>query len=447
MAHHRHKREPNARRLVALTGSRAARIAAGAALATTLPAVALGVARRRPCRPARAGGRTRSARSSSTPPATTRSRSPGPSTARRPAASSRASRPRRPRSAPSSTPTSRSGRPPTSTSGRARPRRPARSGSCQRASTSWSPAASTDGRAEVVVDGQSRWVTAELPRRPEARSRLRRGRGVTAAAGLSMAPVPRRLGGVPPDLGRRLRLPLGVPRLPADHVVRRLGRPRRARHRQGARHHDQRRRPRQRDRGVPPAARLRAAPLRHPVAPAHLDPGPGLRGLAAVRRPRVSRRPTTWTTCTCRSTDRRPARGPVAWPRLAPMPEYDDAARERWVTEPPEAGPRARAHAVRARPGAGRARRGEPPAGRQDPGGRAAERRLRPQPAHPQPRGRPDRARPGPGARLRARHRRDGRARPRPRPPAVRAQRRAGPGRAQPTTSAASRATPRRCAC
>src|SRR6476646_550540 len=43
VAHHRHKREPNARRLVALTGSRAARIAAGAALATTLPAVALGV--------------------------------------------------------------------------------------------------------------------------------------------------------------------------------------------------------------------------------------------------------------------------------------------------------------------------------------------------------------------------------------------------------------------
>ena len=43
MAHHRHKREPNARRLVALTGSRAALIAAGAALATTLPAVALGV--------------------------------------------------------------------------------------------------------------------------------------------------------------------------------------------------------------------------------------------------------------------------------------------------------------------------------------------------------------------------------------------------------------------
>ena len=31
-----------------------------------------------------------------------------------------------------------------------------------------------------------------------------------------------------PHLGRRLRLPLGVPRLPADHVVRRVGQPRRA---------------------------------------------------------------------------------------------------------------------------------------------------------------------------------------------------------------------------
>ena len=97
-----------------------------------------------------------------------------------------------------------------------------------------------------------------------------------------------------------------------------------------------------------------------------------------------------------------------------------------------QAGPRARAHAVRARPRAGRARRGEPAARRQDPGGRAAERRLRAQPAHPQPRGGADRARPRPGARLRARHRRDRRPRPRPRPPALRAQRRAGAGRAEP---------------
>jgi hypothetical protein len=43
VATHRHKREPNARRLAAFTGSRAARYAVGAAIATTLPAVALGV--------------------------------------------------------------------------------------------------------------------------------------------------------------------------------------------------------------------------------------------------------------------------------------------------------------------------------------------------------------------------------------------------------------------
>jgi len=43
VAHHRHKRETNARRLAALTGSRAAKVAAGAAAAVTLPAVAMGV--------------------------------------------------------------------------------------------------------------------------------------------------------------------------------------------------------------------------------------------------------------------------------------------------------------------------------------------------------------------------------------------------------------------
>jgi hypothetical protein len=43
VAHHRHKRETNARRFVSLTGSRTAKIAIGAAAAATLPAVALGV--------------------------------------------------------------------------------------------------------------------------------------------------------------------------------------------------------------------------------------------------------------------------------------------------------------------------------------------------------------------------------------------------------------------
>jgi hypothetical protein len=43
VAHHRHKRETNARRLIRLTGNRAAKYAAGAAAAATLPAVGVGV--------------------------------------------------------------------------------------------------------------------------------------------------------------------------------------------------------------------------------------------------------------------------------------------------------------------------------------------------------------------------------------------------------------------
>jgi hypothetical protein len=43
VATHRHKREPHARRLAALTGRRAIRIAAGAAAAATVPVVGLGV--------------------------------------------------------------------------------------------------------------------------------------------------------------------------------------------------------------------------------------------------------------------------------------------------------------------------------------------------------------------------------------------------------------------
>src|SRR5215203_4756158 len=43
VAHHRHKRETNARRLIRQTGNRAAKYAAGAAAAATLPAVGVGV--------------------------------------------------------------------------------------------------------------------------------------------------------------------------------------------------------------------------------------------------------------------------------------------------------------------------------------------------------------------------------------------------------------------
>ena len=48
MAQHRHKRETNARRLNPFTGARAAKVAVGAAVAATIPAVALGVVQANP---------------------------------------------------------------------------------------------------------------------------------------------------------------------------------------------------------------------------------------------------------------------------------------------------------------------------------------------------------------------------------------------------------------
>ena len=88
---------------------------------------------------------------------------------------------------------------------------------------------------------------------------------------------------------------------------------------------------------------------------------------------------------------------------------YDDADRERLIrsrrngsTSP--GGPRSSAT------GRGSCMPPRPTARRQDPGGRARDRRLRAQPADPQSRGRPGGARPGARPRLPARHRRDGRA-------------------------------------
>ena len=189
MAHHRHKREPNARRFVAHTGSRAVRFAAGAALATTLPAVALGVLAADPsAHPSLVAQQT-------------------PAIILDPARYDRA-------------PVSRS-------FDRAAARnfqegvaaqeataRAVKHAHVQRWTTVdlnlWSSASQaarqlgllpsgkhvlvtgrvTDGRAELVVDGQSRWVTAGYlaDQKPDPASAA--GGGVTAAAGLSMAPCP-----------------------------------------------------------------------------------------------------------------------------------------------------------------------------------------------------------------------------------------------------------------
>ncbi len=191
MAHHRHKREPNARRLVAVTGSRAARIAAGAALATTIPAVALGVIAADPSAHA-------SLTAQQAPPAvildpsrydtTPVSRSFNRSAAR----------------------TFQEG-----VAAQEATVRAVKRAHVQKWTTAdlnlWSSASQaarqvgllssakhvlvtgrvTDGRAELVVDGQSRWVTAAYldDQKPDPATGSSGG-GVTAAAGLSMAPCP-----------------------------------------------------------------------------------------------------------------------------------------------------------------------------------------------------------------------------------------------------------------
>ena len=129
--------------------------------------------------------------------------------------------------------------------------------------------------------------------------------------------------------------------------------------------------------------------------------------------------------------------------------DYDADTRARRVVEPPKrAAARAgAARGVRARPRPGAALLRVPPAGRQDPGGRARRGRLPAHPADPLARGRPDRPRDRCRARLRSRHRRHRRAGARHRPPAVRAQRRGRAGCRSPASAAGSRATRRRCAC
>jgi urease gamma subunit len=189
VAHHRHKRETKARRLSTLTGSRAAQWAAGAAVLATLPAVGLGVlSASSPAAPtAFAAGAQGSIhldphRSDTVPVSRTFDRSAG-----------RAFQ-----------------------EGMAAQRATARAvkeAHVEKWTTVdlnlWSSAAQVarqvgllragthvlttgrvqDGRVELVVDGQSRWVTggylADTEPKPDAASG-----GVTAAAGLSMAPCP-----------------------------------------------------------------------------------------------------------------------------------------------------------------------------------------------------------------------------------------------------------------
>jgi hypothetical protein len=190
----RHKREPNARKLAALTGKRAIHIAAGAAVVATVPAVGLGVVAADPAATALVAHH-----------ATPLSLSGAEQTVRE---------------APISRTLDRAGfRQPGALAARATS--PAASGAAARATSAavagaethrwpttdlnlWSASTpdaqqvgeiasghevlvtgrAADGRVELVVDGRSRWVTAGYL------SDSKPAPGVTAAAGLSMAPCP-----------------------------------------------------------------------------------------------------------------------------------------------------------------------------------------------------------------------------------------------------------------
>jgi hypothetical protein len=181
VAHPRHKREPNARKLAALTGKRAIHFAAGAAVVATAPAVGLGVLA---ADPAALVGAQHAAPLSL-------------SSARQPV-----------REAPISRTLDRAGLRQPGTVGDEATSLAVADAQAHRWTTTglnlWSSAASgaqqvgemaaghrvlvtgrsAGGRVEIVVHGKARWVTAGYlsDSKPEA--------GVTAAAGLSMAPCP-----------------------------------------------------------------------------------------------------------------------------------------------------------------------------------------------------------------------------------------------------------------
>jgi hypothetical protein len=203
VATHRHKREPNARRLAALTGRRAIHIAAGAAVAATVPAVGLGVLAADPAAKALVAHH-----------ATPLSLSSAEQTVREAPISRTLDRTGLREPAPADgaadggtgfgAATSRSA---VLATARATALAVARADTHRWTTTDlnlWSSSAadalqvgevasgrhvlvtgrSADGRVELVVDGKSRWVTAGYlsDSKPAA--------GVTAAAGLSMAPCP-----------------------------------------------------------------------------------------------------------------------------------------------------------------------------------------------------------------------------------------------------------------
>jgi hypothetical protein len=186
VAQHRHKREPDTRLRSALTGSRVIRLAAGAAVAATLPAVGLGVLAADPA----ARAVVQADRQPSLAPAADRAAPP---------VSRSFDRTRRDRFQAGMTAEEATVR-------------AVESADSRKWTTTelnlWSSAAgvardvgqlsagrrvlvtgrTADGRAELVVDGRSRWVTAGYlsSSKPQPAERSAAG----TAAGLSMAPCP-----------------------------------------------------------------------------------------------------------------------------------------------------------------------------------------------------------------------------------------------------------------
>jgi hypothetical protein len=180
VAQHRHKREPPARKLVSLTGRRAARLAAGAAVAATLPAVGLGVLAADPA--ARTAFQAHDAPLSlaaGRPAPVSRSLDRAADRSFQDGISAQAATARVVSTADTQRWTTTDLNLWSSSSAAAR-----QVGSVAAGKRVLVTGRAAGGRVELVVDGASRWVTAGYlsDQRPAA--------GITPAAGLSMAPCP-----------------------------------------------------------------------------------------------------------------------------------------------------------------------------------------------------------------------------------------------------------------
>ena len=161
------------------------------------------------------------------------------------------------------------------------------------------------GFAQILLDGQVRWVNDRYlaEKKPVAPKADPSSAGGTAGA-VSFAPCADGTAHrVRADLVGGPAVPGGLQRLPGAVQLRRLRRARRAQLGPGDRLHDQRLRPRPGRRGLGPRARLRARPVRRPLA-ASTSGRPSAPRRAGARCRTAARRPrTTTTTCTSPSTD------------------------------------------------------------------------------------------------------------------------------------------------